>query len=52
MRKFNKLVAVLFIIAMVIGYVSSKTSTGIATGAEQKPAEDLSNRQVQVFVTP
>ena len=39
MSKFTKIAAILFFIAMVFGYVSSKTSTGIATGAEQKPAE-------------
>jgi hypothetical protein len=39
MSKFTKFVAVLFIIAMVFGCASSKSSTTTATGAEQKPAE-------------
>ena len=37
MSKFTKFVAVLFIIAMVFGCASSKSSTTTATGAEQKP---------------
>jgi len=37
MSKFTKFVAVLFIIAMVFGCASSKSSTTAATGAEQKP---------------
>jgi hypothetical protein len=37
MSKFTKIVAVLFIIAMVFGCASSKSSTTTATGAEQKP---------------
>jgi len=39
MSKFTKLVAVLFIIAMVFGCASSKSSTTNATGSEQKPTE-------------
>ena len=39
MSKFTKFVAVLFIIAMVFGCASSKSSTTAATGAEQKPTE-------------
>ena len=37
MSKFTKFVAVLFIVAMVFGCASSKSSTTTATGAEQKP---------------
>ena len=37
MSKFTKLVAVLFIIALVFGCASSKSSTTTATSAEQKP---------------
>jgi hypothetical protein len=37
MSKFTKFVAVLFIIAMVFGCASSKSSTTAAAGAEQKP---------------
>ena len=37
MSKFTKFVAVLFIIAMVFGCASSKSSTTTTTGAEQKP---------------
>jgi hypothetical protein len=39
MNKLTKSVAVLFIIAMVFGCASSKSSTTTATGAEQKPME-------------
>ena len=39
MKNFTKFVAVLFIIAMVFGCASSKSSTPTATGAEQKPTE-------------
>jgi hypothetical protein len=39
MSKFTKFVAILFIIAMVFGCASSKSSTTTATGAEQKSAE-------------
>jgi hypothetical protein len=39
MSKFTKFVAVLFIIAMVFGCASSKSSKTAATGAEQKPTE-------------
>jgi len=39
MSKFTKFVAVIFIIAMVFGCASSKSSKTTATGAEQKPAE-------------
>jgi hypothetical protein len=39
MSKFTKLVAVLFIIALVFGCASSKSSTTRATSAEQKPSE-------------
>ena len=39
MSKFTKFVAVLFIIAMLFGCASSKSSTTTATGAEQKPTE-------------
>ena len=39
MSKFTKFVAVLFIIAMVFGCASSKSTTSSTTGAEQKPAE-------------
>ena len=39
MSKLTKSVAVLFIIAMVIGCASSKSSTTTATGAGQKPTE-------------
>ncbi|MDX2439121.1 MAG: hypothetical protein QNK40_01075, partial [Desulfobacterales bacterium] len=42
MSKFTKFVAVLFIIAMVFGCASSKSSTTAATGEEQKPAEAAS----------
>ena len=39
MRKFTKFVAVLFIIALIFGCASSKSSTTSATGTEQKPSE-------------
>ena len=39
MSRFTKFVAVLFIIAMVFGCASSKSSTTTATGAEPKPTE-------------
>ena len=39
MKNFTKLAAVLFIIAMVFGCASSKSSTTSATGAAQKPTE-------------
>jgi major membrane immunogen (membrane-anchored lipoprotein) len=39
MRKFTKFVAVLFIIALIFGCASSKSSKSTATGAEQKPTE-------------
>ena len=39
MSKVTKFFAVLFIIAMVFGCASSKSSKTTATGAEQKPAE-------------
>jgi hypothetical protein len=39
MRKFTKFVAVLFIIALIFGCASSKSSTTSATSAEQKPTE-------------
>ena len=39
MSKLTKFVAVLFIIAMVFGCASSKSSKTAATGAEQKPTE-------------
>ena len=39
MSKFTKFVAVLFIVAMVFGCASSKSSTTTSTGAEQKSAE-------------
>ena len=39
MSKFAKFVAVLFIIAMVFGCASSKSSTTTATEPEQKPTE-------------
>ena len=39
MKNFTKFVAVLFIIAMVFGCASSKSSTPAATGTEQKPTE-------------
>jgi len=38
MSKFTKFVAVLFIIALVFGCASSKSSTTSATGTEQKPS--------------
>ena len=38
MRKFTKFVAVLFIIALIFGCASSKSSKSTATGAEQKPS--------------
>ena len=38
MSKFTKFVVVLFIVAMVFGCASSKSSTTTATGAEQKPS--------------
>ena len=39
MRNFTKMAAILFIIAMVFGCASSKSSTTTSTGAEQKPTE-------------
>jgi hypothetical protein len=39
MKNFTKFVAVLFIIAMVFGCASSKSSTTTATEPEQKPTE-------------
>jgi hypothetical protein len=39
MKNFTRIVAVLFIIAMVFGCASSKSSKTAAPGAEQKPAE-------------
>ena len=39
MKNFTKFAAVLFIIVMVFGCASSKSSTSSATGAEQKPTE-------------
>ena len=39
MRNFTKMVAVLFVIAMIFGCTSSKSSKTTATGTEKKPAE-------------
>ena len=39
MRKFTKFVTVVFIIALVFGCASSKSTTTSTTGAEQKPTE-------------